>query len=89
MSFYFKTCILLLLSCCILLSCAKDEDTLIETIDNIPEAKEKIFATFNGLILTEDDQVIEGAFVSIDAESRTTDANGYFSLSGFFNPDGA
>lgn len=88
MSFHLRICVLFLL-CCLVLSCAKDQDLIINTTDNIPEAKDKIFATFNGLILTEDDQPIEGAFVAIDAESGTTDENGYFSISGYFNPDGA
>ena len=89
MSFHLRICALFLLICCITISCTKDQDLPIDSIDNIPEVKEKIFATFNGLILTEDDQVIEGAFVAIDTESGTTDVNGYFSISGFFNPDGA
>lgn len=73
---------------CLCMSCAKDSDTIIDVTDNLPEVKEKIFASFTGLILDEQESTIEDAFVMIGGESSTTDENGFFTISGFFNPDG-
>lgn len=73
---------------CLIMSCAKDSDTVIDMTDNLPEVKEKIFASFNGLILDEQETTVEDAFVVIGGESTTTDENGFFTISGFFNPDG-
>ena len=86
---YFHFGLILLTCLTALFSCTNDSDEIIDVRDNIPEVKEKIFATFTGLVLTENDELIEDADVSIGGEFTTTDENGYFTLSGFFNPDGA
>lgn len=70
------------------ISCTNDSDTIVDITDNLPEVKDKIYATFNGLILNETGDLLEGADVMIGGESSVTDENGYFTISGFFNPDG-
>lgn len=88
MTFYQKNCVLLLIGLTLMMSCVKDSDTVVDIKDNLPEVKEKIFSTFNGLILTTDNELIEGANVHIGGESGISDENGFFTISGFFNPDG-
>jgi len=85
---HFKSCVAFLFSFLLLLSCAKDSDEIVGVTDNLPEVKEKIFGSFNGLILDEQEEFLAGALVMIGGESTMTDDNGFFAISGFFNPDG-
>ena len=84
----FKIGLLGLTLACIIVSCG-DSDTLLPPIDTIPQPAEKVFATINGVILDEDGQSLEASLVNIEEQSTTTDVNGYFSLEGFFDSEGA
>jgi len=85
---HLRICGTLLVFLLLLLSCSEDSDTIIEIDDNVPEVEEKIFATFNGLILNEEDEKIKDAVVMIGEESSQSDENGFFTITGFFNSAG-
>ncbi len=69
------------------LSCNKDKETVI-VIDTIPVPEVKVFATINGLILDEEENPINQAKIVINSDNTYSDENGYFSISGNFNPTG-
>lgn len=72
-----------------MVSCSKDQDTIIDTVEETPGPAVKVYATINGLIQDEFDNSLSNAVVQIDNESTTTDENGYFALTGYFNELGA
>ncbi len=71
-----------------LFSCEKDADQQLELIDLVPEPTEKVFATVQGLVLNEQEEIVESAEVFILEKATRTDENGFFTLEGFFPLDG-
>lgn len=70
-------------------SCRKDSDELINNHTNSPEPIVKIETTFNGIVSDADGNPLEGADVSIDGMTTSTDVNGYFILGTEANVKGA
>ena len=71
-----------------LFSCEKDADQQLELIDLVPEPTEKVYATVQGLVLNEQEEIVESAEVFILEKATQTDENGFFKLDGFFPLDG-
>jgi len=84
---YFKIFLLLVGFYC-LFSCAKDMDQQLEIINIIPEPNEKVYSVIQGLVLDEQEQVLELAEVFIQDQTAQTDENGFFKLEGFFPSKG-
>jgi len=80
---------LLLITISIFSNCAKDSDINLSVIDNVPTPAEKIFATVNGLVLNEEEIVMENAQVFLGDKEVLTDENGFFQIATFLLKDGA
>jgi len=89
MNSHLKFIILFFLGCILVCSCGKDSDTQIESIDNIPDPIEKVYATVYGQVLDEDGASIANAFVKLDDEESQSDENGFFKITGYLNQRGA
>ena len=82
-----KLCLVFAFFIVLFLSCNKDKETVI-VIDTIPVPEVKVFATINGLILDEEENPIDQAKIVINSDNTYSDENGYFTISGNFNPTG-
>lgn len=84
-----KLLFLFLVTVSLFSNCAKDSDINLSVIDNIPTPAEKIFATVNGLVLNNEEEVLENALVALGDKEVLTDENGFFQISAFLLKDGA